>query len=103
MVRRGTPGSGEDPADREIDNLVAIPLYLRDRFHGVIVCANRKGGFEDVDDDLLLALGDHAGAALQSERLPDGRPLPLIAAFYSRLCMTNMIGGTATLTIYFRS
>ena len=53
----------------EIENLVAIPLYLRGRFDGVIVCANRRGGFEDVDDDLLLALGDHAGAALQTERL----------------------------------
>ena len=56
-------------ADREIDALVAIPLYLRDRFHGVIVCANRPDGFEDVGDELLLALGDHAGAALQSTRL----------------------------------
>ena len=35
----------------------------------MIVCANRDGGFEELDDDLLLALGDHAGAALQSERL----------------------------------
>ena len=56
-------------ADGEIDTLVAIPLYLRDRFHGVIVCANRAGGFEEVGDELLLALGDHAGAALQHGRL----------------------------------
>ena len=56
-------------ADREIDTLVAIPLYLRDRFHGVIVCANRAGGFDEVGDELLLALGDHAGAALQHGRL----------------------------------
>ena len=48
---------------------MAIPLYLRDRFHGVIVCANRPGGFEDVGDELLLALGDHAGSALQHNRL----------------------------------
>ncbi|WP_028062247.1 HD domain-containing phosphohydrolase [Solirubrobacter soli] len=65
IVREDTPGAAGD----EIDNLVAIPLYLRGRFHGVIVCANRPGGFEDVDDDLLLALGDHAGTALQTERL----------------------------------
>ena len=43
-------------ADDEIDTF-AIPLYLRDRFHGVIVCANRAGGFEEVGDELLLALG----------------------------------------------
>ena len=56
-------------ADGEIDTLVAIPLYLRDRFHGVIVCANRAGGFEEVGDELLLALGDHAGAVLHHGRL----------------------------------
>jgi HD-GYP domain-containing protein (c-di-GMP phosphodiesterase class II) len=56
-------------SDREIDTLVAIPLYLRDRFHGVIVCANRPDGFAGVGDELLLALGDHAGVALQSGRL----------------------------------
>ena len=64
------PGSTEaTAADGEIETLVAIPLYLRDRFHGVIVCANRAGGFEEVGDELLLALGDHAGAALHHGRL----------------------------------
>jgi GGDEF domain-containing protein len=64
------PGDTEaTAADSEIDTLVAIPLYLRDRFHGVIVCANRAGGFDEVGDELLLALGDHAGAALQHGRL----------------------------------
>src|SRR5829696_2702883 len=62
-------GTEATPADREIDTLVAIPLYMRDRFHGVIVCANRPGGFEEIGDELLLALGDHAGAALQHGRL----------------------------------
>ena len=65
-----SPGATEaTAADAEIDALVAIPLYMRDRFHGVIVCANRAEGFEDVGDELLLALGDHAGAALQHGRL----------------------------------
>jgi HD-GYP domain-containing protein (c-di-GMP phosphodiesterase class II)/GGDEF domain-containing protein len=65
-----TPGETEaTAADHEIDTLVAIPLYMRDRFSGVILCANRPGGFEDVGDELLLALGDHAGAALQHGRL----------------------------------
>jgi GGDEF domain-containing protein len=35
----------------------------------VIVCVNRPGGFEDVDDDVLLALGDQAGAVLQHSQL----------------------------------
>jgi GGDEF domain-containing protein len=52
---------------------VAVPLYLRDRFHGVIVCANRPGGFAEMDDDVLLALGNHAGAALSQGQL--GRDL----------------------------
>jgi HD-GYP domain-containing protein (c-di-GMP phosphodiesterase class II) len=56
-------------ADKEIEALVAIPLYLRDRFHGVIICVNRPGGFDEVDDDVLLALGDHAGAALHHGQL----------------------------------
>jgi GGDEF domain-containing protein len=62
-------GAKLTPADEEIDALVAVPLYLRDRFYGVIVCANRPGGFDDVGDELLLALGDHAGAALHHGRL----------------------------------
>ena len=34
-------------AGAEIENLVAIPLYLHGRFDGVIVCANRRDGFEE--------------------------------------------------------
>jgi HD-GYP domain-containing protein (c-di-GMP phosphodiesterase class II) len=69
IVREDTTPESEDPADAEIENLVAIPLYLIDDFRGVIICANREGGFEALDDELLLALGDHAGAALDNERL----------------------------------
>ena len=57
------------PTDEEIENLVAIPIYLQDRFSGVVVCANREGGFDDYDEDVLLSLGDHAGAVLQNARL----------------------------------
>ena len=72
IVREDEPA--RDPrtasdADREIDALVAIPLYLRDRFHGVIIGVNRPGGFDEVDDDVLLALGDQAGAALHHGQL----------------------------------
>jgi diguanylate cyclase (GGDEF)-like protein len=69
IIREDTPGQGQAAADEEIENLVAIPVYMRDDFHGVIVCANRAGGFEELDDDVLLALGDHAGAVLENHQL----------------------------------
>ena len=72
IVREDEPVSDPESAseaDKEIEALVAIPLYLRDRFHGVIICANRPGGFDEMDDDVLLALGDHAGAALHHGQL----------------------------------
>jgi HD-GYP domain-containing protein (c-di-GMP phosphodiesterase class II) len=72
IIREDRPRlDGRDPtaADREIESLVAIPFYLANRFQGAVVCVNRDGGFEDLDDDVLLALGDHAGAALHSQRL----------------------------------
>ena len=59
----------DKPSDEEIDSLVAIPIFIQDQFSGVVVCANRPGGFDDADDDVLLALGDHAGAVLQNARL----------------------------------
>jgi HD-GYP domain-containing protein (c-di-GMP phosphodiesterase class II) len=74
IVREDEPPKRQDgatPADGEIDALVAIPLYIRDRFHGVIVCVNRPGGFAEVDDDVLLALGNQAGAVLHHGRLND--------------------------------
>ena len=64
-----TPEAEPTDADREIDCMVAIPVYLHDRFQGIVICANRDGGFAELDDDLLLALGDHAGATLHSDRL----------------------------------
>lgn len=56
-------------ADQEIETLVAIPIYIADQFSGVIVGANREGGFEACDDEVLLALGDQAGAVLQNTQL----------------------------------
>jgi diguanylate cyclase (GGDEF)-like protein len=52
-----------------LGDLVAIPIYLRDRAHGVLVCAGRRGGFGEHEDPVLLALGDHTGAVLQAERM----------------------------------
>jgi diguanylate cyclase (GGDEF)-like protein len=63
------PEGDDTPADREIENLVAIPIYIRDEFSGAVVCANRDGGFEELDDDVLISLGDHAGAVLDNHRL----------------------------------
>ncbi len=57
------------PADDEIDNLVAIPIFLRDEFSGVVVCANREGGFQEYEDDVLVALGNHASSVLDNARL----------------------------------
>ncbi len=72
VIREDEPGTGgavPTPADEEVRQLVAVPLFLRDRFDGVVICANREGGFEEVDDEVLLALGDHAGAAVSNGRL----------------------------------
>ena len=56
-------------ADDEISSLIAIPIFITNDFHGIVVCANRPEGFEELDDDVLLALGDHAGVALENKRL----------------------------------
>jgi HD-GYP domain-containing protein (c-di-GMP phosphodiesterase class II) len=69
IVREDEPGAGKSPADAEIHCLVAVPVYINDDFQGVVVCANRSGGFEELDNDVLLALGDHAGAVLENTRL----------------------------------
>jgi diguanylate cyclase (GGDEF)-like protein len=69
IVREDSPGAGGSAADEEIESLVAVPVFMQGDFHGVVICANRPGGFEELDDDVLLALGDHAGAALENQRL----------------------------------
>ena len=62
-------GEGRNEADDEIQSLLAVPIYIQDNFSGVVVLANREGGYEELDDDVLLALGDHAGAVLENGRL----------------------------------
>jgi diguanylate cyclase (GGDEF)-like protein len=69
IVREDEPGTGHSLADGEIQCLVAVPVYINDDFEGAVVCANRPGGFEELDDDVLLALGDHAGAVMENTRL----------------------------------
>lgn len=72
-VKEDTPRTAEDEesmaADEEIENLLAIPIYIQDEFNGVVVCANRDGGFEDYDDEVLFSLGDHVGAVLDNAQL----------------------------------
>lgn len=72
-IREDKPkkAEGEQPssADDEIENLVAVPVYIQDEFDGVVVCANRPGGFEGYEDGILLSLGDHVGALLENGRL----------------------------------
>lgn len=53
--------------DDEIENLVAIPIYIRDNFDGIVVCAN--GDAIEHEDEVLLALGDSAGTILENSRL----------------------------------
>jgi diguanylate cyclase (GGDEF)-like protein len=60
---------GGSPADAEVENLVAIPIYLQDEFDSVVMCANNPEGFAEYDDELLLAVGYHAGTVLQNARL----------------------------------
>ncbi len=72
-LREQNPGKGDTgqrvEADEEIENLVAIPIYLQDEFGGVVVCANNPDGFDDYDDAVLLSVGDQAGAVLQNAQL----------------------------------
>ena len=56
-------------ADSEIECLIAIPVYVKEDFHGIVICANRPGGFQELDDDVLLALGNQAGAVLHNRRM----------------------------------
>jgi diguanylate cyclase (GGDEF)-like protein len=69
VIERGRIVKEDGVRDAEIDNLIAIPIYVQDRFSGVVVAADRPGGVEELEDDVLLALGDQAGAVLQNARL----------------------------------
>jgi diguanylate cyclase (GGDEF)-like protein len=53
----------------DLGDTVAIPVHQRDRFHGVLVLAGRRAVLSEHDDEVLVALGDHVGAILQTERM----------------------------------
>ena len=56
------------PDAERVDNLIAVPLYIADEFSGVVVCIN-SASFHEHDDEVLVALGDHAGAVLENSQL----------------------------------
>ena len=66
--RFGGEALERDKTLREED-LLAVPIYIRDEMSGVIVCVNEEGDFHGLEDEVLLALGDHAGAILQNASL----------------------------------
>jgi diguanylate cyclase (GGDEF)-like protein len=59
---------GEPSAAEEIENLIAIPIYIEDEFSGVMVCVD-SDSFDEHDEEILLSLGDHAGAILENASL----------------------------------
>lgn len=69
VIREDSPMPTGAPVDGEISTLIAIPMYMADEFTGVVICADRPGGFDDCDDEVLLSLGDHAGSVLQNTAL----------------------------------
>lgn len=69
IVREDVPPSSGAPVDEEISSLIAIPMFVADELTGVVVCADRPGGFDACDDEVLLALGDNARAALRNTEL----------------------------------
>nr|MBA2240457.1 HD domain-containing protein [Solirubrobacterales bacterium] len=58
----------ESSVDEEIENVTAIPIFVRDELDGVVVCANSET-FGSHDEDVLIALGDQAGAVLKNADL----------------------------------
>jgi diguanylate cyclase (GGDEF)-like protein len=68
VQRIGERSLDRDETVREA-NAVAMPVYIADEFDGALICAKDDGDFSDYDDDLLLALGDHAGAVLDNSQM----------------------------------
>src|SRR5215218_10237402 len=47
------------------DDLIAIPVYVADEFSGAVVCTS-SDGFDEHDEEVLVAIGDQAGAVLHN-------------------------------------
>ncbi len=53
-------------------NLAALPVAAKGQMRGVLLlCNKRSGDFDDDDTRLLLAIGQHAGLAMENARLHD--------------------------------
>jgi putative nucleotidyltransferase with HDIG domain len=62
--------SGSLPGGSGLVNLAALPITVQGGVKGVLLVANKRSGpFTDEDTDLLLAIGNHAGIALENHRL----------------------------------
>jgi HD-GYP domain-containing protein (c-di-GMP phosphodiesterase class II) len=58
------------PDGSQLVNLAAVPVVVRGELTGVIMVANKRSGpFTEEDTDMLLAVGKHAGVALENRRL----------------------------------
>lgn len=58
------------PDGSALVNLAALPVSVKNDLRGVILVANKRdGAFDDDDTELLLAIGRHAGIALENQRL----------------------------------
>lgn len=58
------------PDDTGLVNLAVLPLAIKNEAHGVVLLANKRSGpFTEEDTELLLAIGQHAGVALENARL----------------------------------
>ena len=62
--------SNKLPDHEALINLAALPVSVKNDLKGVILVANKRDGvFDDDDTELLLAIGKHAGIALENQRL----------------------------------
>jgi putative nucleotidyltransferase with HDIG domain len=63
------------PDGSQLVNLAALPVSLHGELRGVILVANKRGedgqprGYDEDDTEILLAIGRHAGLALENNRL----------------------------------
>lgn len=58
------------PDGANLVNLAALPVAAQGDLRGVLLVANKRtGDFTDDDTDLLLSIGNHAGVALENNRL----------------------------------
>ncbi|HEX8237211.1 MAG TPA: HD domain-containing phosphohydrolase [Abditibacteriaceae bacterium] len=58
------------PGGSDLVNMAALPVAVQGGVKGVLLVANKRSGpFTEEDTDLLLAIGSHAGIALENHRL----------------------------------